>query len=227
MNIAILGTGMVGQTLAGKLAESGHTVVIGTRSVSETLARTAPGPFGNPPFKAWKEQHPAIALVTYAEAAVRGEILFNATSGGASIAALKAAGEANLAGKILVDVANPLDFSKGMPPSLTVCNTDSLAEQIQRSFPDVRVVKALNTVNALVMINPAAVGGGEHFLPICGNDPSAKSTVTELLKANFGWKTILDLGDITGARATEMMLPIWIRLMGVLKTPMFNFKVVQ
>jgi len=227
MNIAILGTGMVGQTLAGKLAESGHTVVIGTRSVSETLARTVPGPFGNPPFKAWKEQHPAIALVTYAEAAVRGEILFNATSGGASIAALKAAGEANLAGKILVDVANPLDFSKGMPPSLTVCNTDSLAEQIQRSFPDVRVVKALNTVNALVMVNPAAVGGGDHFLPVCGNDAAAKATVTEFLKSNFGWKHIVDLGDITGARATEMMLPIWIRLMGVLKTPMFNFKVVQ
>lgn len=227
MKVAILGTGMVGQALAAKLAELGHDVVIGTRNVSETLAKTAPGPFGNPPFKAWKEKFPAIPLVTFAEAAARGEIILNATSGGTSVAALRLAGEANLAGKVLVDIANPLDFSKGMPPSLSVCNTDSLAEQIQRAFPAVKVVKALNTVNALVMVNPAAVGGGDHFLPVCGNDAAAKVMVTEFLKSNFGWKHIVDLGDITGARATEMVLPIWIRLMGTLKTPMFNFKIVQ
>jgi len=218
---------MVGQTLAGKLAELGHEVMIGTRNAAETMAKTAPGPFGNPPFKAWKDAHPAIPLVTYAEAAARGEIIFNATSGGGSLEALRLAGEANLGGKILVDIANPLDFSKGMPPSLTVCNTDSLAEQIQRAFPKVKVVKALNTVNALVMVNPNAVAGGDHHLPICGNDASARATVTELLKSNFGWKHVIDLGDITAARGTEMMLPVWVRLMGTLKTPMFNFKIVQ
>lgn len=227
MKVAILGTGMVGQTLAGKLADLHHEVLIGTRNVAETMAKTAPGPFGNPPFKAWREQHPAIPLVTYAEAAARGEIVFNATSGGASIEALRLAGEANLGGKILVDIANPLDFSKGMPPSLTVCNTDSLAEQIQRAFPKAKVVKALNTVNALVMVNPNAVAGGDHHLPICGDDTQAKATVTDFLKTNFGWKHIIDLGDITAARGSEMMLPVWIRLMGTLKTPMFNFKIVQ
>ncbi|HCA78229.1 MAG TPA: NADP oxidoreductase [Bacteroidetes bacterium] len=227
MKLAILGTGMAGQTLAGKLADLGHEVRIGTRNVAETMAKTAPGPFGNPPFKSWKEQHPEIPLVTYAEAAAGGEIVFNATSGGASLEALRLAGEGNLGGKILVDIANPLDFSKGMPPSLSVCNTDSLAEQIQRAFPKAKVVKALNTVNALVMVNPKAVAGGDHHLLICGDDASAKSTATEFLKSNFGWKHIIDVGDITAARGTEMILPLWVRLMGALKTPMFNFKIVQ
>lgn len=227
MRIAILGTGMVGQALAAKLSELRHEVVIGTRNEAETLAKTAPGPFGNPPFKVWKDKYPAIPLLPFAEAARLGEIILNATSGGASLAALRLAGEANLGGKILVDIANPLDFSKGMPPSLSVCNTDSLAEQIQRAFPNVKVVKALNTVNALVMVNPNAVAGGDHHLLICGNDQSAKATVTEFLKTNFGWKHIVDLGDLAAARGSEMMLPIWIGLMGVLKTPMFNFKIVQ
>jgi predicted dinucleotide-binding enzyme len=227
MKIAVLGTGMVGQSLAAKLSEGGHDVVVGTRSVAETLAKTAAGPFGQPPFKVWKEQHPAIPVVTFAEAAARSEIILNATSGGASLAALQAAGEASLNGKVIVDIANPLDFSKGMPPSLTVCNTDSLAEQIQRAFPKAKVVKALNTVNALVMVNPNSVGNGDHHLPICGNDAPAKATVTEFLRANFGWKHVIDVGDITAARGTEMMLPIWVRLMGTLKTPMFNFKIVQ
>jgi predicted dinucleotide-binding enzyme len=227
MKVAILGTGMVGQTIAAKLVELRHDVVIGTRNVAETLAKTTPGPFGNPPFKAWKEQHPAIPLLSYSEAAARGEIVLNATSGGASLDALRLAGEANLGGKILVDIANPLDFSKGMPPSLSVCNTDSLAEQIQRAFPKTKVVKALNTVNALVMVNPNAVANGDHHLLICGNDALAKSAVIEFLKSNFGWKHIIDVGDITAARGTEMVLPLWVSLMGALKTPMFNFKIVQ
>lgn len=227
MKIAILGTGMVGQALAAKLAETGHEVVIGTRNVAETMAKSAPGPFGNPPFKVWKEQYPAIPVVTYAEAASRSEMIINATSGSGSIPALQAAGEKNLDGKVVVDIANPLDFSRGMPPSLTVCNTDSLAEQIQRAFPKARIVKALNTVNALVMVNPNSVGNGDHHLPLCGNDAAAKATVTEFLRKNFGWKHIIDVGDITAARGTEMMLPIWVRLMGTLKTPMFNFKIVQ
>lgn len=164
MRVAILGTGMVGQTLAGKLSEVGQEVMIGTRNAEETMSRTAPGTYGNPPFRVWREQHPSVLLGTYSQAATHGEIVLNATSGGASLGALSLAGAANLNGKILIDIANPLDFSKGMPPSLTVCNTDSLAEQIQRALPRAKVVKALNTVNAMVMANPLLVAGGDHHL---------------------------------------------------------------
>ena len=125
---------------------------------------------------------------------------------------------------ILVDVANPLDFSKGMPPSLSICNTDSLGEVIQRQFTDVKVVKALNTVNCQLMVNPAALkDAGDLF--ICGNDTDAKAEVDRLLRT-FGWEKIIDLGDISAARGTEQMLPVWVRLMGILGTPMFNFSIV-
>jgi len=122
--------------------------------------------------------------------------------------------------------ANPLDFSRGMPPSLSVCNTDSLGEQLQRTFPEVRVVKSLNTCNAKLMTAPGELKGGDHTMFVCGNDGGAKSQVKELLQA-FGWKDVIDLGDISNARGTEMVLPVWIRLMGALKTPVFNFKVVR
>lgn len=227
MKIAVIGTGIVGQTLAGKLSEIGLDVVMGTRDVSEARARTKPGNFGAPPFSAWLAQHPRVKLDTFAGAAAHGEVLLNATNGSGSLAALKEAGEANLNGKILIDIANPLDFSKGMPPSLTVCNTDSLGEQIQRAFPNVKVVKTLNTVNALVMVNPGAVAGGDHHIFVCGNDTEAKEKVTGWLKEWFGWKNVIDLGDITNARGVEMVLPLWVRLMGAMKTPMFNFKIVR
>jgi predicted dinucleotide-binding enzyme len=153
-------------------------------------------------------------------------MLVNATSGSGSIEALRQAGAATLVGHVLIDVANPLDFSKGMPPFLSVCNTDSLGEQIQRSFPGLKVVKALNTTNASVMANPSAVGGGDHTLFICGNDPEAKARVRDLVRT-FGWSDVLDVGDITAARGTEMLLPLWLRLFGALQTPFFNFKVVR
>ncbi len=132
----------------------------------------------------------------------------------------------NLVGKILVDISNPLDFSKGMPPFLSVCNTDSLGEQIQRAFPGARVVKTLNSVNSGVMVNPSLVPG-DHDMFISGNDAAAKGKVAEILKEWFGWKSVIDLGDITGARSQEMILPLWLRLMGIYKTPNFNFKVVK
>jgi predicted dinucleotide-binding enzyme len=141
------------------------------------------------------------------------------------VAALGAAGAANLNGKTLVDVANPLDFSKGMPPSLTVCNTDSLAEQIQTAFPGARVVKALNTMTATVMVQPSLVAG-EHDVFMCGTDASAKAQIAELLGA-LGWKNIIDLGDLTAARGMEMILPLWLRLYGTLKTPTFNFHIAR
>src|SRR5262249_26772158 len=151
---------------------------------------------------------------TFADAAAFGEMVFNCTGGGVSLQALEAAGAKNLEGKPLVDVANPLDVSKGMPPTLSIVNTDSLGERIQKAFPGARVVKALNTLNAWLMLNPGALTG-ETDLPICGNDKAAKDQVKKLLES-FGWKSILDLGDITGARGMEMWLPLWIRLRGAL-----------
>jgi len=201
MKIAVLGTGMVGRTLAAKLAELGNEVQVGSRSAGE-------------------------GKVVFAEAAAFGELVINATAGGASLEALGMAGADNLAGKVLLDVANPLDFSAGMPPTLTVCNTDSLGEQIQREFPDARVVKSLNTVNADVMVDPDIVPR-PHNLFLCGNDDGAKAQVGELLQS-FGWaaEELLDLGDISAARGTEMFLALWLRLYGAFGTGHLNVRVV-
>ncbi|HRF96494.1 MAG TPA: NAD(P)-binding domain-containing protein [Aggregatilineales bacterium] len=227
MKIGILGTGGVGQTFALKLTEIGHSVMIGTRDVSATLANTTPDGYGNPPFSAWHKANPAIQLGSFSQAAAHGEVIINATNGYGSIPALEVAGEANLNGKILMDISNPLDFSKGMPPSLFVSNTDSLAEQIQARFPSVKVVKTLNTLTSVLMVNPSALADGDHHIFVSGNDADAKNTVVGYLKTWFGWKHVIDLGDITTARGTEMLLPIWLRLWGSLGTGMFNFKVVQ
>ena len=226
MKIGVFGTGPVGQTLAAKLAEVGNDVFVGTRDPAATLARDKPDNFGNPPFKVWRAEHPKIELGTLAEAAAFGEVLVNATSGSATLDALQAAGAQNLKGKVLLDVANPLDFSKGFPPSLTICNTDSLAELIQRTFPEARVVKTLNTMNCYLMVAPKRLAEGKHTVFVSGNDAAAKQTAAEILKS-FGWEDIVDLGDITTARGTEMVLPIWVRLFGVTKSPMFNFKLVR
>ena len=227
MNIAILGTGMVGQTLAASLAALGHDVAIGTRDVEALMARTEPGPYGNPPYSAWAQEHPAVKTLALADAAAHGDILFNALSGASTLDGLRAAGAQNLAGKILIDVANPLDFSGGFPPSLSVVNTDSLGEQIQRELPATRVVKTLNTVNAFLMVDPRQLHGGDHSMVICGNDAAAKAQVTSILKEWFGWKDVVDLGDITNARGSEMWLPLWVRLYGALNTPMFGMKIVR
>lgn len=227
MKIGILGTGMVSQTISPRLIELGHKVMIGTRNVEATFSNTSPNQYGMPPFSEWYKNHKNVALGTFADTASFGEMLMNCTSGGASLDVIKLCGSQNLNGKVLIDISNPLDFSKGFPPSLSVCNTDSLGEQIQRTFPELKVVKALNTLNASLMINPSLLPG-DHNLFICGNDEAAKSTVVNLLK-EFGWKekNILDMGDITNARATEMLLPIWVRLYGKLQTPLFNFNIVK
>jgi len=215
MKLGVLGTGMVGNTIASKLVQLGHDVKMGSRTA------------GNAKAADWAKANGTHASQgTFGDAASFGEIVFNCTSGMNSLQALGLAGAANLRGKILVDVANALDFSKGMPPSLSVCNTDSLGEQIQRAFPETHVVKALNTVNCGVMVNPSIVPG-DHDLFIAGNDAGSKKTVTQLLQQWFGWKSVVDVGDITAARATEMLLPIWVRLMGQLQTPNFNFKIVR
>ena len=146
MKIAILGTGMVGRIISIKLNELGHSVTIGTRNVANTLSNEKPDGYGNPPFKEWHSTHQAIQLKTFKDAASDAEVIFNCTGGMVSIAALESVGEEILNGKLLIDVANPLDFSQGMPPSLNPANTDSLGEQIQKRFPAVKVVKTLNTM---------------------------------------------------------------------------------
>jgi predicted dinucleotide-binding enzyme len=226
MNIGILGTGIVAKTIAGKLDSLGHAVKLGTRDVNATLARNEPDMAGGPPLRTWLESHPRVQLVTQAEAAAHGDLAINALNGQGAIPSLRGLAD-RLAGKILIDISNPLDFSKGFPPSLTVANTDSLGEQIQRELPQTRVVKTLNTVNCFLMVDPSQLAGGDHTMVICGNDAGAKAEVTRLLREGFGWKDVVDLGDLTNARGTEMYVVLWARMFGALKTPMFNVKVVR
>ena len=213
MRIAILGTGAVGRTVAGRLVELGHDVTVGTRDVDDTRARPE-----------WGAGSPA-GLATFAGAAARSELVVHASGGSAALDVLVAAGEDNLAGKVLLDVANPLDFSGGFPPSLFVKDTDSLAERIQRTFPSARVVKSLNTVTADLMVDPGALGE-EHTVFVAGDDADAKAVVSGLL-AEFGWRDVIDLGDLTGARGMEMLMPLWLRLFGTLGTATFGVKVVR
>lgn len=223
MKHAILGTGSVGRALAAKLLELGHEVAIGTRDVARTLAAGTPE---KPGFPGWHREHPRARLLPIAEAAGWGETVWNATKGEASLSVFGGIDARHLAGKILVDVANPLDFSKGMPPSLFVVNTDSLGEQIQRALPETKVVKVFNTLNGALMVDPKGLSNGDHTLFLCGNDGGARGAMKELL-ATFGWKDVLDLGDLTAARGMEMLLPLWIRIYGQFKTPRFQFKVVR
>jgi 8-hydroxy-5-deazaflavin:NADPH oxidoreductase len=226
MKLAVLGTGVVGQTIAGKLAQLGHDVTLGTRDVGKLFANKSTDQYGRPPFSVWHDHHQEIHVATFSDASASAEIIVNATNGMASLNALEHAGHANIKNKILLDISNPLDFSHGMPPSLWVSNTDSLAEQIQRAFPDTKVVKSLNTVNAGLMVSPSLVPG-DHNLFLSGNEETSKQKIRELL-VSFGWKdkNIIDLGDLTTARGTEQLLPLWVRLMGTLQHPYFNFHVV-
>lgn len=215
MNIGIFGTGVVGQTIGSRLVELGHSVKMGSRTVNNEAAR------------AWvKSQGKLASHGTYADAAAFGEVLFNCTSGRGSLSALEFPKRADLNNKILIDVANPLDFSRGMPPTLTVCNTDSLGEQIQREHPILRVVKTLNTMNVDVMVHPDRLRS-PHDVFICGNDKEAKATVMRILTEWFGWESVIDLGDITNSRGMEMALPLWISLQKKLGTNIFNFKVAK
>ncbi len=222
MRMAVLGTGVVGRTLGAAFASRGHQVVVGTRDVEATLARTEPE--GSESFAVWAAAHPDVRLVPYAEAGAHGEVLVNATSGATSMTALEAAAVADRT--VVLDVSNPLDFSAGFPPTLTVANTDSVGEQLQRAFPAVRVVKTLNTVTAQVMVDPALVPG-EHQVFVAGEDDDAKRVAVGLL-GELGWPAarVIDLGGIRAARSTEMYLPLWLSLMGAVGSPVFNIQVV-
>jgi hypothetical protein len=225
MNIAVLGTGSVGRTIGARLDELGHAVVVGTRDPEATLARTEPDAMGTPPLSGWLAEHPGITLSTFADAAAGAELVVNASSGAATADVLRLAGEEQLADKVLLDIANPLDFSAGFPPSLFVKDTDSLGEQVQRAYPRTKVVKALNTLTASLMVDPASLGQSSTVF-VSGEDADAKAVVVGLLES-FGHDDVIDLGGLETARGTEMLLPLWLRLMGALGTGEFNLKVVR
>jgi predicted dinucleotide-binding enzyme len=212
MRIAVLGTGMVGRTLGPAFAGLGHDVVIGTRDPEVTQARDD-----------WSLDLP---LTAYAEVARDADLVVNATNGLGSLKALGEVGADALAGRVLLDVTNPLDFSAGFPPTLAVKDTDSLAEQIQRAFPAARVVKALNTVNCAVMVDPGRVGGGDTTMFVAGDDPAARATVLALL-GDLGWRDVVEFEELSAARGMEMWLPLWVRLMGRLGTADFNLRLVR
>ena len=218
MKLGILGTGTVGQTIGSSLALLGHEVKIGSRTINNEKALAF--------VEKYKNQDATNG--TFEEAASFGTVVFNCTKGENSLEALALTGN-SLQGKVLIDVTNPLDFSKGMPPFLipALSNTNSLGEEIQKLYPQTKVVKTLNTMWCGLMVNPKLIADGNHVNYLCGNDAEAKSMVKELLK-EFGWSdhNLLDLGDITNARATEATLPIWLRVYGARKSGVFNFQIV-
>lgn len=221
MKIAVIGTGFVGQALAGRLDELGHAVTMGTRNPEETRNRE-----GNSNLSNWLNEHSNVALKSFNDAlADAEELIVFAMNGKIALECLSQMDASHLKGKIMIDISNPLDFSNGFPPSLTVCNTESLAEQIQAAYPDVKVVKTLNTMTNPIMVNPALLEG-DHVVFMSGNEDTAKLKVKEVLKS-FGWRedTIIDLGDLSTARGTEMLLPLWVRLYGKWQTAMFNFAI--
>ena len=216
MNIGILGTGMVGKAIGTKLIKLGHRVKMGSRSA------------GNEKALSWvSEQGSNASEGTFKDAAEFGEVVFVCTSGAHTLDAIESAGKNNFSGKTVIDVSNPLDFSKGMPPFLIpeYSNTNSLGEEIQKFLPEAHVVKSLNTVNCDIMVNPGKLNE-DSIIFICGNNPGSKNIVAEILKS-FGWKEIMDLGDITSSRTTEMIIPFWVKIMSTLNTSQFNFKIVK
>jgi predicted dinucleotide-binding enzyme len=227
MKIAIIGTGMVGRGLAVRLAGLGHDVAIGTRDIDDTLARTVVDERGERPYAQWTQEHSDVHLVTLPEAGEHGEVVINAANGQNALAALEGVGAGPLAGKVLLDLALPLDLSQGLPPTLTISNTDSLGETIQRAFPDTRVVKSLTSVYYQVMIDPTRVPG-QHSIFVAGDDSDAKRTIAEILR-QFGWSTesIIDLGDITGARGVEMYARLFFTLYNAFGTFDFNINVTR
>lgn len=226
MRIAVLGTGGVGQALAGRLDELGHDVTLGTRDPAATLARTGEDHNGAPAPAVWAADHPGVPLLPFAEAVTGAEVVVNALQGAATLETLGALGADALAGTVLLDISNPLDFSAGFPPTLSVKDVDSLAEQVQRLLPSTSVVKSLNTLASPLMAHPEQLAGGDHTVFVSGDHAPAKATVVGLL-TEIGHTDVVDLGDLSTARGAEMLLPLWLRLWGALGTPVFSIKVVR
>lgn len=210
--IAVLGTGRVGTTLARAFARSGYEVIVGSRD-PDALDEERRGQLGE------------VAVAAFSEAVAGADVVVDALPGEHAVEVVSSLGDL-LDGVVVLDVANPLDTSRGMPPTLLVKDTDSLAEQIQRTCPRARVVKSLNTVNAAVMVDPGSVGDGDTTVFVAGDDPAARELVAGLL-TELGWRDVLDLGDLTAARGIEMWLPLWVRLMQTLGTAQFNLRIVR
>jgi len=225
MNIAVLGTGMVGRTIAAKLTTLGHDVALGTRDPDTSLARIPPQ--GQTSLADWLTTHNGVTLTDLATAAAHGEWVIFALNGRGTLDGLAAAGTEAIGNKIVLDISNPLEFSRGMPPSLFVSNTDSLSEMIQRLLPNARVVKTLNTVNANIMVDPGTVADGNHTMFVCGNDPDARAAVARFLETEFGWRDVMDLGDLTAARGMEASLHLWLKLWSAIGHTGFGIKVVR
>jgi 8-hydroxy-5-deazaflavin:NADPH oxidoreductase len=223
MRIGIIGSGVVAQTLGSRLIGLGHDLILGTRDPSKLDDKKMLGAT----LREWKSQNEGRAKIgTFKEAAAHGDLLINATSGQVSIEALKLAAADKVGAKILIDVANELDFSKGRPPGVLASQEHCLAEKLQAAFPNLKVVKSLNTIGAPVMVDPKALAGGDHTVFVSGNDADAKATVVALLKS-FGWTDVLDLGDLSTARGPEMYMAMWLRLWGATNTGQLNIKVVR
>jgi predicted dinucleotide-binding enzyme len=199
----------VARFLGQAWADAGHQVSFGTRDPEQTRTR-----------EDWSRSD--LPLAAYAD--LEGDVYVNSTRGDGSLAALQAIGPA-LNGKVVIDTSNALDVSHGFPPSLFVCNTDSLAEQLQRAFPEARLVKMFNTMAHEVMVDPDGLGQ-ESTIFVAGNDEAARRTATELAR-DLGWTDVFDLGDLTAARGLEMYIPLWLRIYGAVGRPMFNIKVIR
>jgi len=225
MKVGVFGTGDVGKTLGAALVHRGHDVMLGTRDVAKKMAEKATE--DSISFREWQSKNKKIRLGTFPEAAAHGELLMNATAGHGSLEALSHLKPADIKDKILIDMANALGPWGQGPVQMFVANTDSLAERIQRAHPGLRVVKALNTVSSHLMVNPVGLAGGDHDVFVAGNDPQARERVSRFLRDEFGWRTVIDLGDLTGARATEMMIMAWVKIWEALGTADFNFKIVR
>jgi predicted dinucleotide-binding enzyme len=216
MRIGVLGTGIVGTTLASRLVKNGHLVRLGSRTVDNVAAAQ------------WVAGHPDVSgQGTFASVAGWAELVINATGGLVSLEVLAAAGAHGLAGKVLIDVANPLDFSAGFPPTVVAHDGLSLGEQIQLAFPDALVVKSLNTMNADVMVHPRSLSGS-HSVFVASDHSEAKQIVSALLQ-EFGWTPgeIVDAGGISASRGLELYLPLWLSLMGAMGSSHFNVAVVR
>jgi hypothetical protein len=222
MNIAVIGTGTVGQTFAARLIELGHEVMLGTRQAEETLGRDK--------FKEWHSKHSSVKVGSFETACIFGELIINVLKGDATLSVFKGISGPSIKDKIVIDISNPLDFSKGFPPSLIegLNNTNSLGEELQKTLAQAKVVKTLNTMWCGLMVNPALINNGQHINYVCGNDAGAKEKVKSLLN-QFGWQNehILDLGDITNARGTESTLLIWTRVYAATNNGAFNFNLVK
>jgi len=220
MKIGVLGTGVVGEAIATALINNGHHVMMSSRRASNE--KTA----------AWKKNAGKNAFTgTFAEAALHGEIIFTCLNGEYALDAIDTIDKENLAGKIVIDVTNPLDFTQGMPPRIleSLGNSKSLGEEIQKAAPGAFVIKTLNTVNYNLMVDARKVNSADHNLFLCGNDVNAKTKAKHFLVDNFHWRAdrLVDLGGIESARAIEAIVPFWVLVYQSLGTPLFNFKIVS